>query len=383
MKNDNTFKQAARWAARMFGYKATTRAGRIIWHVFITSATILTLILAITYLKDSIDRRHYAIECQKKDRAMNEPTYLHEQNNRYLSSCVIFHNGIPGYLFNTAEGVRTLTGIRWICKSPYDSLACYACDEKRGYFNLNNGKEVISAQYDKAWVFSEGVACVMNGGEVTVINHQGNPVINKSFPYSTCIDSYCFHHGICPMLGDNHRIGLINRKGEWVVDPTYKYINYNENGFWIAWNEELKSGLLDSTGTVLLPFVFESLRFIDDGEGNSCIAVRTCDHLDQLYDLKGCLLNACSYYSVDVMEYATSVYDDYGDQRMTIASCYKYQTSDHHYGLMDKNGNPITFPLYTNIYALTNDLFFCENAAGGVLLNSKGKECNKEFLTGK
>lgn len=36
-------KKAARWVARMFGYKADTKFGRILWYVFATCACVLVL----------------------------------------------------------------------------------------------------------------------------------------------------------------------------------------------------------------------------------------------------------------------------------------------------------------------------------------------------
>ena len=41
---------------------------------------------------------------------------------------------------------------------------CYSDGKKRGYFNMFTGKPVIEPKYDHAWIFSDGLASVDDGG---------------------------------------------------------------------------------------------------------------------------------------------------------------------------------------------------------------------------
>ena len=91
------------------------------------------------------------------------------------------------------------------------------------------GQPVIPAQYEKAWVFSEGVAWAMKDGELHLINHEGKDVVDATFPFIECIDSYCFHNGMCPAANLDGYIGFINKQGEWVIDPVYLYANFEDD----------------------------------------------------------------------------------------------------------------------------------------------------------
>lgn len=355
MKATNILKKAAKWV--------------------VCIAALIFLIVSLSYAVKEFkiwrsDRQY--------NRQQNDPTYLHDGYcNFYVSPYVIHHDGYQSYLYNTVEGRRTITGIQWICKSADDSLTVYSKDDKRGYFNMYTGKPVIPAQYQKAWVFSEGVACVMDQGELHLIDQEGNDVLGKAFPYSESIDCYCFHQGICPMLEYNGRIGFINKKGEWVIKPFLSYVNHDNHGFWSGYDSEGRHGLLKDNGEIYLPFEYDYIRF-DYHE--DYIYVRKLNHVDQVYDCDGNLLNALSYRSIETMEYESEelVYQKDLEEyvrKTEPANCKKYKTSDYHYGLMDKDGNVITLPLYTYIDAIGKDRYLCESEAGTVILDGKGKEC--------
>lgn len=371
-------KTAARWVAKMFGYKAENKFARGLWYVFATCATIVALYLTvgiITILADDISRK---INSHKENRIENAPTYLHEDWNQYVSPYVVYHNCHPCYIYNTRLGRRTATDIQWICKSPDgDSLACFAStvNNKRGYFNCFTGEVAIPAQYKKAWVFSEGMACVLDNCELHFIDHNGQPAIDKAFPYTERIDAYCFHNGLCQMLGNGNRIGLIDREGNWVVEPEYYEIAYDENGFWIVEDREWNYGLLDADGQMLLPIEYDEINI----HGNdSCIFVRSLDHLCQVLDFECNIINPCNYESIEKMEYATDEYDEDGNLKSATAQCKRYVTDGWDYGLMDKDGNIVTLPIYSSIIAIGPDRYHCTGPNGSVILDSKGNECGEK-----
>ena len=191
-------RKAARWVARMFGYKAENKYARGVWYVFATAAAVVTLYVAVALtlvIIQEVDR--HMLDRQSK-REANDPTFLHNYRNTYVSPYVVHHDGSPNYLYNMRTGRRTLTGINWIVKSSDgDSLACFSSgydrERKRGYFNVFTGEPVIPAQYDKAWIFSDGLACVYEKGMLHFIDHEGKTAIDKEFPYGIRNDDYCFH----------------------------------------------------------------------------------------------------------------------------------------------------------------------------------------------
>lgn len=382
MKKDNAIKRAARWVARMFGYKAENKFARSLWYVFATSATVVVLIMAGTLIVNVIDSLGDQYSSAKNKRQENNPIYLHDNNNEYISPNVIYHDGYTSYLYNTVDGRRTVTDVRWICESSDgDSLAVCCIGGKRGYVNRYTGKMAIQNQYDKAWIFSEGMACVMKGWRMTIIDHQGKPVFDQTFPYNEGIESYCFHNGLCPMSNGGGKNGLINKRGEWAVEPVYSYIEYKKQGFWWVWDDEGNEGLLDLEGKTFLPIAFSNLHI---NEENGRIYASNLNHKDQVYDFDGNLVNDCSFEEIELMEYESDEYM-YSDvyemfvRKTMAAGLSKYRTSDYHYGLIDKNGNTITPPLYVSISAMGPNRYYCDGPQGVVVLNEKGQECREKL----
>lgn len=377
-RKESFIKKAARWVARMFGYQAENKFARVVWYVFATSAALVAVYvlvaLSIVFFEEMSDIH----SSNKSRRKVNSPTYLHDYNNQYVSPYVIYHDGYPGYLYNTTLGHRTATGIHWICKSSDgDSLAVYCTNDehKRGYVNRFTGEVVIPAQYEKAWIFSEGVACVYNKGVLRFIDHQGKLAIDKAFPYSPCIDDYCFHNGLCLMSDDNGHMGLIGRDGEWKVNPDYIYIRYESKGFWLIQDAEGHRGLLCANGELFLPCEYDQVTVRNTGY----ISVRLMNHLDMLLDGEGNVVNPCDYLEIEDLEYLTDEYDEEGLRKSAIAHCMKYCSSDYHYGLMDRNGNVLTPPLYDQITAVSASLYHCAGDEGSVLLDDKGRETGEKL----
>lgn len=378
-KKDGALKQAARWVAKMFGYKAENKFARGVWYVFATSAAILTLFIVIVLIINIINRTERMLERREYQRMVNSPTYLHNYRNQYVSPYVLYHDGHPGYLYNTTLGQRTTTGIQWICKSSDgDSLVCFSSSEerKRGYFNRFTGEVVVPAQYEKAWIFSEGVACVMDKGVLHFINHKGQAVTGKVFPYTERINDYCFHNGLCQMLGDDDRIGLIDKQGNWVVSPEYYEMAYDTKGFWIVNDRDWNYGLLDVKGQMLLPIEYDNITVHHE---DSCIFVRRLNHLCQVLDFQCNVINPCNYFAIEKMEYNTDEYDDEGLLKSATANCLRYYTSEWHYGLMDRNGNVITPPSYSRITAIGPDCYHCDGPYGSVILDSRGRKCGEKL----
>ena len=364
-------KQAAVWVAKLFGYKEGTTFGKIVWRVFALSASLVMLYIAVLMTYVFVDEVGYKIDDMKR----KSSTYCHRYNNYYVSPYVIYHDGPEGgYLYDTRKGVRTLTGINWVCKSPdRDSLEVFASQGKRGYFNRFTGELVVPAQYDKVWVFSEDVACVFKDGKLAFIDHNGNPCFDRTFPYTERIDSYCFHNGLCAVMDDNEFIGLINKQGEWVLNPEYYYLYYDNDGFWRVEDLDGEEGLFDTNGEVLLALAFYDITI--DSQ-NKLISAISPDKVDMIFDFDGNIVNACNYLGVMRLKYESDELDTDGCFKQAVAHLMVYYTSGS-YGLIDYDGNLITEPEYYDITAIAADRYLCEGPLGSVILDDKGKECKK------
>ena len=135
---------------------------------------------------------------------------------QYLSRGITYYDGVygkDGYV-KDSNGEKTVTGIKWIAKPlGDDSLVCYSNGKKRGYFNMFTGKTVIKPQYEHAWIFSEGLASVVDRGWIKFINHSGQVVIDPKIPYFDGSDGYVFHNGYCVVHNNRrNRVGLIDKQ---------------------------------------------------------------------------------------------------------------------------------------------------------------------------
>ena len=77
----------------------------------------------------------------------------------------------------------------------------------------------------KAWVFSSGVGAVCKNDSVYFIDTSGKPINGKKFPYAKGHD-YMYDGEFCQIkVGDKY--GMINKQGEWVVEPVWDFVAIN------------------------------------------------------------------------------------------------------------------------------------------------------------
>ena len=343
-----------------------------IWGKAVKGLFIASIMVIATYIvvEVAVEIRH-RVQLRTEYRRQQSLDYCHEYWNHQLSHDVIFHEGTgDGYIYNKQLGRRTVINLYWICVSEDNSLVCFSNGERRGYFDRYTGELVIPAQYEKAWVFSEGLACVMFEGKLGFIDPEGHWVIDPVFEWAPYIGNYCFHHGLCLMSDGHGRMGLIDKQGKWSVEPRYEFMDGAVEGYWRVADSCWRWGLIDDTGRAVLPCEYAYLSM-----DNQYLHTRTEDHLEQVFDMEGKMVNSCDYYDIQAIEYPTGEYDDYGSPKMADARCLKYCTSDFHCGLMNRDGRNITLPLYTDIRAISEDRFVCDGPVGTIILDDRGREC--------
>lgn len=278
-----------------------------------------------------------------------------------------YESGPYGYIEDTHTGKRILKDVTWVSGvNKNDSLLCFASHGKRGYFNRNTGDIPIPAdRYYKAWIFSEGVACVMEADStLKFINPHGEVVIDEQFEYSDFAvgTDFVFHNGYCPMIGDNDKLGLIDDDGKWAVLPEYDVIAFTNKGWWIVSNE-VKEGLLNDSLRLVLPPIYREVQVLD----NDGLEVLNINFERQLLDYHGKMLKDFMFTDLRDLWYKIPKSGKKHDEYEWIPSDYKeYQTtySFNHVdgkrvGLLGPDGNPITPPNYVSIEALGPDLFRC------------------------
>ncbi len=261
-----------------------------------------------------------------------------------------------------------------------DSLAVFSKDGKRGYINRFTGEIQIPSQYSKAWIFSEGLAAVEKDKKLLFIDHAGNVIIDKDFQVHFNSPSYVFKNGYCPIKDPvTGKVGLIDRKGNWALDPIFDWL-FLDNGFWKVEKGDCQ-GLYSENLTLMFPVNNTGIWI---SESDKTIEVRGEDHIARRYDFEGNVLVDFVIDEVSNMIYETDELHndipttDESEPDKTIygiANCQRYLVRtgrcDEYYGLLDRNGRRITNPIYTQIEAISKNLYLCQPE--GVIINDKGE----------
>lgn len=247
-------------------------------------------------------------------------------------------------LVNTETGQTLIDDLEvdWI-RTGRDSLAVFAKDDKRGYFNVNTGEIIVPLTYKHAWVFSEGLAGVVQNDMVGFINTKGELVIPCRYPYrGNALSSFVFSHGRCVVADSMQHIGAIDTMGNWVIEPKYDAVHLAKD-YAIVYNKGQFKKQIDYAGHVLA-----------DGL------------IDEVYNLRYCK----SYISAETGEPTSG---------SALNEHYMEYYVEGRSGLMTRTGKFITPPIYTNIDCIGEELFCAQlqDYNSKVIINGKGEIISK------
>lgn len=243
---------------------------------------------------------------------------------------------------NSETGEITAEKIKfdWTSSSPNDSLGVFCTDGKRGYYNSYTGKIVVPAQYRRAWIFSEGLAAVQKNGMIGFINRKGEVVIPFRYPYhGNPLSEFVFDNGHCIVADTTGKCGIIDRKGEWIIQPKYDNID--------AYDEYV---IASSAG------VRKQLTY-DEKVINSFV-------VDNITELT---------YTVEE-RYENREGEIIYLEKEVKTGLFSYRVGGR-CGLMDSNCRRLTEPLYSRIMAVNKNLFraLLLDGYSEVILNSRGE----------
>ena len=210
-------------------------------------------------------------------------------------------------------------------KHGMDSIGIFEKEGKRGFYNLNTNKVLVPATYTHAWFFSDGLAAVEKDGKIGFVNMKGALVIPHKYIHRTNDrPDIVFENGLCVMANGNGQLGVIDRQGEWVVKPQYEKIDLTESGiFATAAHSKL---LLSNKGEVIQN---DLIVKVEPMKCNIQLREKDAGGNWKVQDVD---------VKLDYYVYYTFAYNN---------RC----------GLMDKDGNRLTEPVYSKIEALNEHLF--------------------------
>ena len=315
--------------------------------------------------------------------ALYEDKYGRDYWDRILSDNITLHSFADNKwrVYDKQTGEYTTDKINWLSEVPEnDSLAVYALPNKRGYINVNTGRIIIDAEannYCKAWVFSDGLAAVMKDGKIGFINANNEVVIPFQFDYSDecrmCDFGYLFHNGYCIMTNANGDLGLIDKSGNWVVEPSYDEIwSPHTSGYRVIVKDN-KHGVLDSNCNVVYPAEYGYISIIPDG------FVLTKGGRQWQVDFEGNIVQPFMFDGTYYLKYPNG-YDSCGDLTYEFADFVKYEVMNS-YGIMNRiTGEPITPAIYSDINMLSKNLFEVQeyDSYDWYLLDTKGNVVSKK-----
>lgn len=281
---------------------------------------------------------------------------------------------------NTTEEYIT-DKINWISSVPEnDSLAVYALSDKRGYINVNTGRIVIDAaanDYHKAWVFSDGLAAVMKDGKIGFINAKNEVVIPFQFDYTDDCRmynfGYIFHNGYCAMPNTNGDLGLINKTGNWVVEPAYDEIWAPHTSGYRVIIKDNKHGVLNADCVEVYPAEYGYINILPEG------FVLAKEGKQWQEDFERNIVKPFMFDNTYYLNYPTE-YNDCGEIKYALSDFVKYGVINS-YGIMNRiTGEPITPAIFSEINMLSKDLFEVRESDKyeWYLLDAKGNVVPKE-----
>ncbi|MFJ1429181.1 hypothetical protein ACILE2_00045 [Capnocytophaga canimorsus] len=181
-----------------------------------------------------------------------------------------------------SEGKPVLFAKRFFYKdnpTTEDSLFVYSKHGYRGFFNLNSGKDEISAsdkRFLKAWFFDKksGLAAVLDAKsqKIGFINPHGHYVIPPQYKYVEGAD-YTFDNDECVIHEDNGSCSLIDSKGRTILRGFYDISDMINEHRILTQND--KSGLWKDS--LVLPIAFDDIHLsnskIQLTQGNRCWSI--------------------------------------------------------------------------------------------------------------
>ena len=314
--------------------------------------------------------------------ALYEDEYGRDYWDRKLSDNITLHSFSDNKwrVYDKQTGAYTTDKINWLSEVPEnDSLAVYALPNKRGYINVNTGRIIIDAEandYRKAWVFSDGLAAVMKDDKIGFINANNEVVIPFQFDYTDKCRmwefGYVFHNGYCAMPNADGDLGLIDKSGNWVVEPAYDEIWAPHKSGYRVIVKDNKHGVLNADCTVVYPAEYGYINILTDG------FVLTKGGKQWQVDFEGNTVQPFMFDGTYYLKYPNG-YDSCGDLTYEFADFVKYEVMNS-YGIMNRiTGEPITPAVYSDINMLSKDLFEVQeyDSYDWYLLDTKGNVVSK------
>ena len=341
---------------------------RLVGLLFICPVFIVGLLAVFSIIYDNIEFSATYKPYIWDEKQLSERLEVHE------------YSDVLKRLYDRQKEKYIMDDVCWVSNvSDDDTLAVIAFPGKRGYINVHTAEMVIELQYKSAWIFSEGLAAVRNqDGKVGFINKNNEVVIPFKFDAKGdgISTPYVFKSGRCFMSDSLGHLGIIDREGNWQLEPVYDYIEWHTvDGFKKVQKDDLY-GLLDSASNVVYEPIYQEIFIMKDDNN----IVLTTDSLQYIVDYSGNVVISFLYDDIIPLGYPTTMsgtdvdVEDYYHTEYIVSNYAKYRIG-YNYGILNsKTGKIITPAIYNDIKMISDRLFSVNEGAGiSYLIDLNGK----------
>ena len=286
-------------------------------------------------------------------------------------ACGDYNFGDEYFIYNTETG-KFVTRHLSAAHLYEDSVVVAKKNGKVCFIDYHTGKitkELDYYDYDK---YSEGLMAVVDRkGVIRFVDSKGELAFEASFPTKEdYLYGYSFSHGHCVMSTLDEKEGIIDTKGNWVVEPRYDNITSLDNGYFTLVSSDSVTVVDSNLNTVIPAQCADDAQISDNGE----IIIQFANAPAHMYSADGKRLLSSSVYTIVTPLYWEEESDSEYTTVSHITKCLKYSVSYESIGLMDNTGHPLTEPIYSDIYAVNDNLFraLIPGTDFEVLLDSRG-----------
>jgi serine/threonine protein kinase len=165
-----------------------------------------------------------------------------------------------------------------------------------------------------------------------LINRQGNWVIQPMFDYV-----FNFENNVLAIAELNKKFGFINRQGNWVIQPMFDYVfNFDNNGLAQAELNE-KYGFINRQGNWVIQPIFDRAGFFDNYGYASAM-------LNEKYGF----INRQGNWVIQPIFDSVYSFDESG---------YAYAMLNEKYGFINRQGNWVIQPMFDSVDSFNKDAY--------------------------
>lgn len=336
------------------------------WKVaLVVIALFFALIIACAVHEQKND--HYGKDAHYWDRNLSEDICVHVFSRENLR------------VYDRKAEKYVTPQLKWVAGTPErDSLTVFCDkDDRRGFINVNTGKIVIEGRYEHAWVFSEGLAAVVEpDGKMGFIDATGEYVIAPELDYIASHD-YVFKHNVCCIENRDGKQGLLSREGRWVLPQEYSYIDYvGATDMFIATKDE-KDGLIrNGCFEWVYPVEYDDISWTDAPTGKGFILYK--DFCSKHVAVDGTVIDEFLVDCTQELKYMTKYNSNEADEYAISDKVISFRVYTL-WGVMDKRTGRVIIPAkYGNIEMASEYIIKCglesDEYDDGVLYDLKGNK---------